>query len=376
MITLDHIQAAQNKDLAALRLIIDECEPKLTALARSAASRMGERSGYVEEFTQVGRIALWEAIDRYQGDSVSGFMAYIGRTVETTLRDAARSERNPGADHDALKAFTNALSIVGEDPVRAEQYVTTGLPKGRRLSPERAYAARQAWVGAASLDATVSTADGSDDKSSYAGTLVSEYGNPDTGDVVRPKVGHGAAVEALSVLQRYAGIRLRLGSPADFADELPALVASLEDVVRVPADASARRAVLDAMAVLRSAVSTATDSELREDLRTAADDRADERAAKAGAVRFVLSGMGESQRVVLEHTFGINGAQEFGHGDRGDDEGLADAIGCDVKSVRDRRSKGLKAFAKRWIQAVAKSPQHADALAVAAAANLGRGGRK
>lgn len=113
-----------------------------------------------------------------------------------------------------------------------------------------------------------------------------------------------------------------------------------------------------------------------EDLIMPEDLNSAERQAKIATVNAVLESMGEGQRVVLAHSFGIGGVTCYGYGDSGDDDGLAAEIGSTVLKVRDARSKGFKAFAKRYIKAVANSDEEAAELTASAAERLSPGGRK
>lgn len=372
MLTLDQIRAAQDNDLAGIRAVLNAMQSRINGIASDAARRLtvtnpSARNDLFEDFRQDAAVALFEALPLFDGSSVDRFYGYMSTTITAELKRKVHAQRNTGVGVDALYIFKAMLERADGDPYLAAKLAQTVPPAKKRLSADMAEAARLSWAGTASLDMPT----GEDC------TLGDTLAAPDDAPAeVRPKVGHGAALEALSVLRRYAGLRVRLGAVADFVDELPALVETLEDTISVPRDAEARRYVLDAMAVLRSAVSTATDGELTDDLRTAADDRADDRAAKVGAVRAVLNAMGAAQATVLCHSFGIAGHQEFGHGSTGDDAGLAEAIGSDVKTVRNNRTKALKAFARRWIKAVARDADHAAELEAVAAVNLGRGGRK
>jgi hypothetical protein len=158
---------------------------------------------------------------------------------------------------------------------------------------------------------------------------------------------------------------------------LPA-VEALEDVVRVPSDPTERRYVLDAMAVLRSAVSTATEGALIEELRNASDERTADSREKHERVNDTLDSMGQAQRDVLRHSFGIGGATDFGWGDGCDMEGLCAALDMTYTNAKAHRAKGRKAFAKRYAAAVALTGATAFAaeLEAAAAARLSNGGRK
>jgi RNA polymerase sigma factor (sigma-70 family) len=154
-LTFEQITAAQNNDIAATSAVIEATEGRVTKLADIAARRMGGRlEDYREEFAQVGRIAVWEALSRFTGDTVDSFFAFMYSTVENVLMDAVRSERNgaAGADADAVKVFASMLELANGDVYLAEKLAQTVPPKGRRLGRDRANAARLAWQGAESID--------------------------------------------------------------------------------------------------------------------------------------------------------------------------------------------------------------------------------
>src|SRR5690606_17540544 len=79
------------------------------------------------------------------------------------------------------------------------------------------------------------------------------------------------------------------------------------------------------------------DGDLSEDLRTAADDRADDRATKVATVRAVLGATGEGQRAVLVHTFGIGDAHCYWSTA---DDVLAKALGTPPQLVQSARNNG------------------------------------
>lgn len=364
MLTLAQIQAAQANDLDAIRTVLDAMDSRINRLANQAAAKMGSNparhADYVEDFRQDALVALFEALPAFDGTSADGFYAFMYRSMETVLKARYNSERNQGADRDAMWVFKEMVERADGDLALAEKLSQTVPPKGRRLSADRAYAARMAWQGPTSLDAPRA------EDASLLDTLVAPV---EAEAEIRPKVGHGAALEALSVLHRYAGVVVQRMTPGDFSSNLPTLVEFLEGTVRVPSDPTERRYVLDAMAILRSAVSTTADGDLSEDLRTAADDRADDRATKVATVRAVLGAMGEGQRAVLVHTFGIGDAHCYGSTA---DDVLAKELGTTPQLVQSSRKKGLRAFAKRYIKAVATSEAHAEALTDAVARNLAR----
>lgn len=114
-----------------------------------------------------------------------------------------------------------------------------------------------------------------------------------------------------------------------------------------------------------------------DDLVTAEDMTREESRVKHAVVNGILDVMGQGQRDVLKHSFGIGGVTFYGHGDSGDDTGLATELATTVPKVRDARSKGLRTFAKRYVKTVETSnPTYALTLSEAATKNLAAGGRK
>lgn len=183
-LALSTVRAAQNADLEATTAVIAATESRIAVLARKAARRMADsgprHDDYFDEFTQQGRIAVWEALARFDENVNPDFLGFAYTTVETTLLGATRTERNQGVDGDAAKTFLSMLDRAGGDPFLAEKLAQTVPPAGRRLSADRAHAARLAYQGADSLDAP---APGStDDERWEPGT--STYGVPE--DLITP----------------------------------------------------------------------------------------------------------------------------------------------------------------------------------------------
>jgi RNA polymerase sigma factor (sigma-70 family) len=366
MITLAHIYAAQSNDSDAISAVLTEMNERVGVLASQAARRMNGHGEHADDFAQDAREAVLTAIPRYIGASVDGFLGFLYSSAQNALKDKVRAARYQGADKDAVKVFMSMMELADSDAHKAEALAQTEPPKGLRLSAERAKAARVAWQGSVSIDRP----NGDDDESpSLADTLAVEDETP---DVIRPKVGHGAALEALAVLQRYSsayGVLNALPADAEAVD-------AIEDAVRLPKDATERRYVLDACAILRSYVSTAQDGDLSDDLRDLSDERRDERAAKVGMVRAALDRMGAGQRLVLVHSFGIDNAEDFGWGDGCDLDGLATKLACTPDNAKVQRSKGRMAFAKYFIALVATTEAEALSWAAAAAEARKSAGRK
>jgi hypothetical protein len=259
----------------------------------------------------------------------------------------------------------------------AEQLAQTIPPKGKRLSADRANAARLAWQGNASLDQQ-----SGDDDTALIFTLIAPQ--DEAQDVIRPKVGRGAAAEALAVLRSYVTTPRDTQARTELLGALRGVASGadvdiLEEHITLPREAFARKAVLSALGILRSYVSTIADGVLADDLRSEADDRSDDRAAKNGTVNAVLGAMDARAHVqaeALRYSYGIADHTCYGTGDSGDLDGLADALGVSAIQARDARSRGHKGFAKRYIAAIATDQDHALALSAVAAERLGRGGRK
>ncbi len=178
MLTIETVRAAQANDIDAMGEVVAGTESRITALAY----KMGNIADRRDEYMQVGRIAVWEAVSRFSGEDMDSFFAFMHRTIQTKMQDAARFERAAGAtgaDHDAMKTFAACVAETNGDLDVAEKLCGTLPPAGRRLSAERAGAARLAWEGHVSLD--LPTEDGF----SLAEILVTDYGVPE--ELVTPR---------------------------------------------------------------------------------------------------------------------------------------------------------------------------------------------
>lgn len=380
MLTLDLIRAAQKNDLNGITAVLAEMDERVNRLAAQTASAMATNSAryadYHADFRQDALAALFEYLPRWEGNSVDEFRAFIYQSIAGELKSAYRAQRNPGADKDALSVFKQMLEQADGDLHVAEKLAQTKPRKGLRLSADRAYAARMAWEGTTSLEKERCPKNnwGSDQPFTAADRVASPA--DEVSDEIRPKVGHGAALEALSVLRRYAGVAFSPMHPREIAEQLPELVEHLEASVCVPRDPERRRLVLDAMSILRSAVSTTSDSDLAEDLRDPADAARDARAMRIGAVRAALEKVKVSRRLVLQFSFGIGGAEEFGWGDGCDLEGLAAHLDVSLSTIKVNRSQAKSEFAREYIAIAARSSAEADSLWAAASAKRAHGGRK
>ncbi|MEU8792190.1 sigma-70 family RNA polymerase sigma factor [Streptomyces sp. NPDC048643] len=395
MLSFDTIKAAQSEDklaaVTAAATIVEAMAGRIKTHADRAARRMAPHGGarladYQDEFAQVGRVAVFDALSRFTDTTVDAFERYVYTTVENAMKDAVRSERNggAGADENAVKTFAAMIEAAEGNLHKAEKMCQTEPPAGRRMSPERAHAARLAWQGALSLDKVTGAREHTEASGTIADTLAYHDEEPD--GEIRPKVGRGAVIEAAMVLERYVPVPTDHKARKFLAHALtvglagyatPDTVDALEDVITLPRDPETRRYVLDAMAVFSAAASTATDGELAADLRDVRDDRMADSREKHDRVNGVLDSMGAAQRDVLRHSFGIGDVMEFGWGDGCDMEGLCEALGMTYVNAKAHRAKGRKAFAKRYVAAVAVSkPALAAVLEAAAAAQLTNKGRK
>lgn len=305
-LTLAQIRDAQSNGLEGTSAVLDAMQGRIAKLADAAARRMDSSGGArfhdcVEDFRQDASLVMFESLPRFGGDTVDSFFAFMWSTIENALKDKVREERNGGADADAVKIFGQMLEKADGDVFLAEKMAQTVPPKGRRLSADRAQAARLAWQGTSSLDAPLTLSEGSTAKSAAVGDYAVSYN----------------------------------------------MAESLASSLGIP-----------------------------EDLLTAEDLTAEENRVKHALVNAILDAMGENQARALRHSYGIGGVACYGTGESGDLEGLAAELGIGVIAARDARTKGHKAFAKRYIKAAARDDVEAKEMAEAAAFNLGRGGRK
>lgn len=156
-LTAQQIEDAKSNDLEAVTAVIQATEERVMQLAQRNAVVNGRHDADLfEELTQIGRIAVWEAIARFKGADVAQFFTYIDRTVSGVLGDARKTETRQGVSRAVAADFEKALLLAGGDPYKAQEVATSADAMGaRKMSPEMAYAAHLAWQGADSLDAPV-----------------------------------------------------------------------------------------------------------------------------------------------------------------------------------------------------------------------------
>jgi hypothetical protein len=301
-LTLALIADAQKNGLEGTSAVLEAMTGRMEKLADAAARRMSLNGlrfeDYRDDFRQDAALAMFEALPRFDGSTVDAFYAFMWSTIENVLKDKVRESRNQGADEDALKVFASMLERADGDLFLAEKFAQTVPPKGRRLSADRAQAARLSWQGTTSMDAQP-----------------------------REHLWGEATADA------WQGLRT--------------IAESLTSELGIP-----------------------------EDLITAADLTKEDNRVKHALVWSILDTMSANQANALRHSYGIGDVRCYGTGDAGDLDGLAAELGLTSLQARDARTKGHKAFAKRYIKAVATSEAHEKELTESAAINLGRGGRK
>ncbi|MEU3074371.1 sigma-70 family RNA polymerase sigma factor [Streptomyces laurentii] len=182
-LTHAQIAAAKDNELTAITAIIKETESLVWSRARYYAGSTAENgNALAEDLAQSGRIAVWECIAKFDGDTPEAFMAYIGRHIDTAMLDALRTETRPGVTARAAKDFEHALTLAAGDPYDAERIAAGGEMGDRKMTPEHAYAARLSWLGLDYLDRPVSAEDG--DSLTLAEKVERESGVP--ADLITP----------------------------------------------------------------------------------------------------------------------------------------------------------------------------------------------
>lgn len=161
-LTFEQIAAAKSNDISAVTAVIEATEERVCQLARRYATNSGiTNASLAEDFEQQGRIAVWEGIARFDGESVAQFFTFIDTTVQGTLAKARRRETRQGVSEAAAYDFESALRQSAGDPFEAQRYAASDAMGARKMSPEMAYAARMSWQGVEYLDAPIYDADGS-----------------------------------------------------------------------------------------------------------------------------------------------------------------------------------------------------------------------
>lgn len=131
--------------------VLTELEPLIQWLAR----RTDER--HAEDLAQVGRVAVWQALSRYRGDSPEEFRAFARKTAQGAMSDARRELTYQGISQDTAKRWESALRLSDGDPVAAERLACSAESHLPRMTPEMARAARIAWQHTAPLSGHTET---------------------------------------------------------------------------------------------------------------------------------------------------------------------------------------------------------------------------
>lgn len=158
-LSLETIREAAAGSEHSAEQVLNAMEGRIKGIAHTEARRMasGDVAAWADEFTQVGRIAVWDCLSRFNGDTVDAFFAFAYRTAVTAVAESARSERNPGADPDAVKCFAYWMKQTDGDAFLAEKLAQrVSDPCGRKLGRDRANAARLSWQTTLSMDVTFS----------------------------------------------------------------------------------------------------------------------------------------------------------------------------------------------------------------------------
>lgn len=162
-LTTEQIAAAKNNDLDAVAAVIAATEQYVISRANKAAT-IGSRldRDLADDLAQRGRIAIWEALDRFTGTNVAMFTEYIKMTLWGALTNGRKEETHTGVSRRASADFEMALTKAGGDPYDAEKLACNPDAMGeRKMSREGAYACRMAWQGTSSLDMPVTSSSGS-----------------------------------------------------------------------------------------------------------------------------------------------------------------------------------------------------------------------
>lgn len=156
-VTPEQIAAAKGNDIDAITAIVKATDERVQQLARKYATTSGRTdTDLAEDLAQIGRTAVWQCLERFEGTDVAQFFTFMDRTVSGALSDARRAEQRQGVSVQAAKVFETALRMASGDPYEAQRIATTAEAMGdRKMSPEAAYAARLSWQGLEYLDAPV-----------------------------------------------------------------------------------------------------------------------------------------------------------------------------------------------------------------------------
>jgi hypothetical protein len=152
-LTMQQISDAQANELEAVTAVLREMEHRVANLARKAATGAGGNSAsLIEEFEQIGRIAVWESLALFKGVSVAEFFTYMSQRIWSAIEASRVSETRQGVSVAVARDFESALVAVGGDPIAAERHAASSAMGARKMSAEMAHAARLSWSGSLSMD--------------------------------------------------------------------------------------------------------------------------------------------------------------------------------------------------------------------------------
>lgn len=181
------VVAAKNNDLAAVTAVVEATEERVRQIAWPHAVVLGASDpALLEELVQVGRIAVWESLSRFTGETAAQFFAFMNSTVKGKLSDERRKQTRQGVSATASARFEMALSLCDGKPFEAEKYVADRAHMhDRALSPDLALAARLSWQGQEPLSLRDGEVCAGVDGSIRMGGLSTEVGLPD--DLIEPR---------------------------------------------------------------------------------------------------------------------------------------------------------------------------------------------
>lgn len=174
-VTVEDIEAAKRGEGYAQELVIGSLASQVRSMADKNA-RAGH-ADMAEDLYQAGMIAIWETLGNYTVTTVTDFRGYMIRVAYLAIVQYSTAERHPGADRRAVEVFAYWVKKTDGDLDLAQRLAQESADGGGRLGRDRAWAARQAWSGTASIDAAVGEDEG--DVASIADMLVSDLGIPE-----------------------------------------------------------------------------------------------------------------------------------------------------------------------------------------------------
>ena len=361
MITIDTIRAAAANDITAFAQVNDELSSRIDTVAWRAANRMASSAPtHYEEYAQIARIAAWECLSSFTGETVDHFFGHVVNTMTARVADVAQVERTRGAagiSTKALSHFAKAVHLCDGDVHAAEKLVQEMPYSNGKMSATTAHSVRLAWGGADHLEYTLT------DGTTKADTIPGDDGRTTEYNVNRrsrpdmwqraaralddylpaPKDAHLREAVCQAIGNAFRGIVLL--SDVELLEDLP-----------TPRNAEAARQVTAAVAILRGLVEQQdVDGAYLPDEMVS--DRERENLARRETterVHKVLNHMGKAQREALVGAFGIDLPTTpmpnfwLGTGEEYDRAGLAEAMGVSVRNAEVAKYDGKKNFRRRY----------------------------